>query len=569
MGNPDLEGWSGFSDLPGARQEAQRVTTVLAGQGFTVKANIDGKADKIIEDLHGDAWRILHLAGHGEHDFSITIEPEKDPQALCVSCGQRLPEQKETVSGMVIGQHAFLTPGDVEQMRWVPELVFINCCHLGKTQSAKPVDYNRLAANLAVQFIRMGVKAVVAAGWAVDDHAALAFAESFYTHLLDGGTFGDAVRAARESIWIRYPSVNTWGAYQCYGDPSYSLRSDGKHGTPGQGQPFHAPVELVSELRNLIEFNRMESRESSDNSATVDSLRQRIASLEERIPDDRKAAWFQRGDVASAYGLVWGEVGVYAEAIDWLERAIKAEKADLSVRAIEQYANFQVRHAGEQWQQIQATEGSANTKQQLELIEQRRKDLIERIDKAIVLIDFLRQRGTTIERYNLLGSAYKRLALLHDDAKGRLEALSKMAEYYRSAYDLSEHSDPYPFSNWSQAQALITRGRSKKQQLQLRDECRQMLEVVRKRAEIDPDFWNSVAQPDLEVVLLLAQTGLKETQIKERTQSIIEAYERARERGASPREIASVLENLDFIIAMSGGLPKAIRDALGAIRAAV
>ena len=33
---------------------------------------------------------------------------------------------------MVIGRDIFLTPGDIEQMRWVPELVFINCCHLGK-----------------------------------------------------------------------------------------------------------------------------------------------------------------------------------------------------------------------------------------------------------------------------------------------------------------------------------------------------------------------------------------------------------------------------------------------------
>ena len=29
--------------------------------------------------------------------------------------------------------YTFLTPGDVEQMRCVPELVFINCCHLGNT----------------------------------------------------------------------------------------------------------------------------------------------------------------------------------------------------------------------------------------------------------------------------------------------------------------------------------------------------------------------------------------------------------------------------------------------------
>ena len=73
-----------------------------------------------------------------------------------------------------LGRDIVLTPGDIEQMRWVPELVFINCCHLGKPGAG--TDRGALAANLGMQFIRMGVRAVVAAGWAVDDAAALAFA---------------------------------------------------------------------------------------------------------------------------------------------------------------------------------------------------------------------------------------------------------------------------------------------------------------------------------------------------------------------------------------------------------
>jgi tetratricopeptide (TPR) repeat protein len=350
------------------------------------------------------------------------------------------------------------------------------------------------------------------------------------------------------------------------------LRSAANRRPSSQPQPFHSPTELAAELHNLVEFVHMESRKSSDNSATVNTLRQSLSILEDRIPDNQKAAWYQRGDVASAYGLVWGEVGVYAEAIDWLERAIQAEKANLSVHAMERYANFQVRHAGEQWQQLRKATGLNATQQQIEVIDQKRKELIATIEQAIGLIDFLRQRGTTSERYSLLGSAYKRLALLHEDAKDRVAALSKMAEYYRLAYELSNNADPYPFTNWSQAQAFITRGRSKKRtelQLYLRDECQQMLEVVEKRAETEPNFWNSVAKPDLEVVLLLAQSGLNASQVKAKSERIIEAYHSAFKRGASPREMASVYENLDFLIAMGDSLPKSLRDALLAIRAAI
>lgn len=566
VGNPDLEGWALFPDLPGARQEGQRVAAVLAAGGFTVDACIDERADRIIDGLHRDAWRILHLAGHGEHDFTLLM-PDKDES--CLSCGQTLPEQKKNLSGMVIGKNTFLTPGDVGQMRWVPELVFINCCHLGKTQSATPREYNRLAANLAVQFIRMGVKAVVAAGWAVDDGAALAFAESFYTHLLDGESFGEAVRAAREEIWVQYPDVNTWGAYQCYGDPSYRLRSNGGSSVPRVVHPFHAPAELVAELHNLTESIRMESREPGSDAGALESLRQRISEMTTRIPEPQREGWLKRGDVATALGLAWGESGAYSEAIDWLERAMKAEKGDLSVRAVEQYANFQVRRAAEQWQQLQDKAASTS-------LSREREALSARIEKALNALDFLCERAPTVERLNLLGSACKRLAMVNEEEGPRQEALFNMANYYRRAYELGGKGNIYPFSNWAVAKALVSAlaapGGSKRQSdelLRLRDECQQMMEVVLERANSEPNFWNSVAQPDLEVVMLLAQPKLSAKLATEAAQRISDGYRSAFKRGSSPREMASVRESIDFVIAMSGTASRPLRTALAAIRAAL
>ena len=92
---------------------------------------------------------------------------------------------------MVIGDGIYLTPAEIRQMRQVPELVFINCCHLGHIEatdggtSKERQDQNLIAANVATEFIRMGVHAVVAAGWAVDDGAALTFATAFYDRMLE------------------------------------------------------------------------------------------------------------------------------------------------------------------------------------------------------------------------------------------------------------------------------------------------------------------------------------------------------------------------------------------------
>jgi hypothetical protein len=120
-------------------------------------------------------------------------------------------------------------------MRVVPELVFVNCCHLAARNTAQlltgdgsdgaaPPDRPRSAAGVAEELIKIGVRCVIAAGWAVEDDAAKAFATSFYDALLGGRRFIDAVAEAREVAWAL--GGNTWAAYQCYGDPDWCFVRD-------------------------------------------------------------------------------------------------------------------------------------------------------------------------------------------------------------------------------------------------------------------------------------------------------------------------------------------------------
>jgi tetratricopeptide (TPR) repeat protein len=477
---------------------------------------------------------------------------------------------------MVIGKDTFLTPGDVSQMRWVPELVFVNCCHLGRTGPATVLansgDYNLLAANLAVEFIRMGVKAVVAAGWAVDDRAALAFAESFYSHLLDGECFGDAVRAAREEIWVRFPDVNTWGAYQCYGDPGYRLRSSTERTVPAAPRAFHTPAELVAELHNLTESIRMESRETTAGEGDLEQQRPRIARLIARIPEQHRETWLERGDVAMALGLAWGELGDYAQGVEWLERSLDADTGDISLRALEQHANFIIRRAGAQWRQLRERAELAGSGQSGDALAAQQKAIIEGIEQARAALDYLCQRAPTVERLSLLGSACKRLAMVHTDEGSRAEALAEMADYYRRAYELDPLSGTYPFTNWALATAVSCPERKSltpTQRKKLRDECERILEAHRERDRQQPNFWNSAGQADLELVLLLASSRLSAVQAEAAAERIISGYREAFRRGASPREMASVREQLEFVNALNVSRSTRLNAALAAIRAAL
>src|SRR5205814_5330234 len=168
------------------------------------------QAMEVVNRLYRHPYRIVHVAGHGMYD-----ERGADERAR---------------SGVVLSDGLLLSAAEVDAMEVVPELVFLNCCHLGQIDRS-PVAFNKLAYSVARQLIDIGVRAVVVAGWAVEDDPASLFAETFYEALLaDNLSFGEAVFQARCVTWTRYPGSITWGAYQAYGDPGW--RVDPKSDAP-------------------------------------------------------------------------------------------------------------------------------------------------------------------------------------------------------------------------------------------------------------------------------------------------------------------------------------------------
>ncbi|HEY6896733.1 MAG TPA: CHAT domain-containing protein [Rhodocyclaceae bacterium] len=502
-----------FQQLPGARAEAERVTKALRDNGFRVTTAIDQNQIAIMQGLHADAYRILHLAGHGVHEYELedTAPPEK-----CDACLQPLPTIEKIRSGMVIGPNAILTPGDVEQIRWVPELVFINCCHLGVTLTHDHSSFGRLAANLAAQFIRMGVKAVIAAGWAVDDGPACAFAESFYCAMANGRRFGKAVLEARQHVRRAFPQSNTWGAYQCYGDPDYRLHEDGD-GNDDDTASYFSPEALVTDLENLA------SRASVEPVAP-----QEIKNLIAKIPEKLEEEWCKKSAVATALGLAWGQLECFEEAIIHLDKATQDESAVMSLKALEQRANYKARHAANL-----AAKG-------------KHSEAIELFSKAEVELKALLGMGPTSERHNLLASLWKRRASAF--AEGRLEALANMKSSYVEAARLcpaDSTKDAYPKTNSLLADALlglINGSLTASQRTQIIQGCREVAFKPRQQKSEMPGFWDATAEADAMTVAALAGETL-EAEMND----LVGRYRLAFSRGASPREAASVLDQFRFI----------------------
>ncbi len=548
VGNPDLEGDASFPDLPGARTEAGAVRDLLRGHfpAGDVTDLIDAKAADIVAALHRQPWRVLHLAGHGEHAFKAT--PESPP-----------------LSGLVIGKGVFLTPGDVAQMRYVPELVFINCCHLGKTQQTGPRPaFGKLAANLGAQFIEMGVRAVVCAGWAVDDEAALTFARSFYSELFAGRSYRDAVKTARQNTHTHHRDRNTWGAYQCYGDPAWRLVREGG-GNGRKAEPAYVSRhELLADLDNLAEAARVQMRREGVADDTV-AARQTAAvkRLLDRVPAVARDAWLARADIAAGVGFAYAEALLFEAALEWLEKALRARDGDCPVRAVEQAANMRVRLAAAAAAALRAKPRATAT----ELMA-----VGDRIEATIRELDFINQRAATPERLLLLGGACKRLAWVRSDTAPRIEALLNMAQYYRSALDLQGGDSGYAMANWGVACLLLQRlapdiGRGHWHG-ELDALVTRQAERNAARLAAEPELWAAVGLGDLLLVqLLLAVPDAAACRaIGERAST---AYRAALARGASPREAASVREHLEFLVDMTPLWPEAAGQALQAVRQAV
>lgn len=514
VGNPDLGGTAAFCDLPGAREEARQVAEQLAASGYEVTDVIDQGATPIMEAMHKDSWRILHLAGHGVHE-------------------QRAAGGGRPVSGMVIGPDSFLTAGDIAQMRFVPELVFVNCCHLGRVDGGRELDRLGLAANLGEEFVRMGVRAVIAAGWAVDDRAGLVFAATFYRAMLAGEPLGEAVRLAREEVWSRFPEVNTWGAYQCYGDPDFRFHRDGG-ARQTRYPPFATPNELVAELDNLAADLRSGSKDAGG---------ERIGRRLARIPPTQSERWLQRADVCAALGLAWGETRNWPEAIRWLEQALTAERGECSMRALEQYANFRIRQATDQWRESRrlgpAKRASVRAQQ------------VACIEAAILDLDTLCRRAPTVERLNLLGGAYKRLACVEEHADRQFEALVNMAHHYHLAF--SRRRDAYAFTNWAVASLLAGQRGTLPEGPALAEalpEIDHLEREVSRRNQDDPNFWDGATLADLALIRWLAGNGSppRRRTGKDPAATLVTAYREVVSRAASPRERSTLAEHIEFLL---------------------
>jgi pimeloyl-ACP methyl ester carboxylesterase len=433
-----------YPRLRGAREEARTVASLLTASlpTDTVHSLIAGDEDPcltvdavaVTSALLAHDWRIVHIAGHGEPPL-LEAQPQPDRDAPPPPAPAAAPKMLDP-RGIVLSNNLFLGPREMKSMRVVPELVFINCCHLGAIDPARVekvahlhYDRTRFAATVAEQLIDIGVRCVVVAGWAVDDDAASVFATHFYRSLLNGNRFMDATAAARREARKAAPASSTWAAYQCYGDPDwvFSTASEDANQPAETTQQGFDTIASAQALILALEIAVNESRYKKTPAVQVAEM---IRTLESRFGH----LWQHMGSVCEAFAQAWAEAGETNLAIGWFQRALAANDGSASLHASEQLGELKARRA---WAKVY---GAAPANRAATLNSARKQTR-----NAINLLSRVHRLQPTLGRASLCGMAYKYMAwieLMANNEAAEQKALQKMQEYFTTAEQLVLANDP-------------------------------------------------------------------------------------------------------------------------------
>lgn len=564
VGAPLTDGWTSargetlaFSPLPGAEDEARQVTRLLSSQQWQVKALQPGSGfERVRTALYERSWRVLHLCGHGVVDQWVGEQ------------GQGALRRPMLRTGMVLSHQQVLSAGDVEQMDPAPEFVFINCCYSGRDGRADGVHRNdpMLASSLALQFIRMGSKAVVAAGWQVDDADGLAFASALYAALLDGQPFGDAVREARRVVYTQgngsTPRSNTWGAYQCYGDPQWRLVAQ----LPGSEQGSSVMAEAHRCMSKYELASRILQMVAIAGDKPADVLLAQLDELIARLRDDPdRREWLRSSRVRAALGEAYRELGAHLKALTWFQRAAKTAYSRLELRHLELGVNSLSRLQPEDMTADQHA-GHRAARSLLAVL-----DRLDQLDASGLKVEPESRdeyaASAASERLCLQGSdCMRQAAAITDSPVGRGGLLYLAARAYRRGYiskvkrgDLAERRAFALSSALVAAGLTVLVGSRPHAQRMLRrlqrplrpamdwEGATQLLLDEMERVALGATFWHYTNTLDLLLARQVLAIALNEAAPADDLQRVGNLLERALVRWPAPVEVESMLHRMRLI----------------------
>jgi hypothetical protein len=392
IGNPNLEGF--MVNLEGAENEVRSVAKSFKDEKYLTTSLINTGFGEIVCNLFPNEYKIIHIAGHGQYD-------------------PKMPDD----GGIVIGHNKYLKPSDFNNLSYVPEMVFVNCCYVGNFNDEAErsmASRNRMAASIGAQLIQLGVKVVIVAGWAIADGAAELFASTFYQEMLKGEMFGNAVKKARAECYQKHGYTNTWGAYQAYGNHAYKLKPSSSSGSSNDPK-FLLEKQIEVELYNL-KAKSDPNNPLNGNPYDGVNIFERLKAIEEHITKSN----IENARIYELLALGYMLNNAQNDAIRIFELMKKSPKALFTLKALEDYLRLKIN---------QIKQGQVEYTLKLEKI----NDVIQSIEHLLTI-------SNTADRFII--SAKASLGLfeiqLLNKKKFDIQTLTIAKDAYLKAFELSD-----------------------------------------------------------------------------------------------------------------------------------
>jgi len=376
--------------------------------------------------------------------------------------------------------------------------------------------------------------------------------------MLDGYAFGAAVQEARKATFEAHPRTNTWGAYQCYGDPDYVLPRGRARLADGDEQPLVSLEHARAKIEYLAQSAQTLYGEE------LARLGDRLRALRSKI---ESRGWLKQGRMQLALAHAFGDVEDFAAAVDHYRAALALADSACRLKDLEQLANLQVRAAAREFLAQPGAEAESRA--------------LAEIDSAIRLLVLLartpevaavargagnpaetvelapapalaNEAGATPERLRLIAAAYRRRALVSEQR--RVESLTAMRDWYKAAADKAKDTGEKqadPLLNWLAGEVCLRwyGQATSASEAALRERAKEARDELEARQAPDwgADFWVAVGLADYALTDALLGGASTPDEIDKR-------YREAWQYG-SPRELASVRDHVEFLLRMAESAP--------------
>ena len=217
---------SSISDQPRVSRTVNKAPSVLiiAANPNNDLVWLDEEVETVMSSV-GHLAEVTVLSGTRATMIDTLRELRKGCYSIVHYCGHAVSETASGEGALLLHDGRLLTASTITgNLRGAPT-VFLNACQSarGTPESELTQAWDGVTSTLSDAFLHGGAAGVIGSVADVGDKEGAQFAGTFYRHLIQGITLGEAIQSTRKLFCEELPDNPVWSSFVLFGNPSALL----------------------------------------------------------------------------------------------------------------------------------------------------------------------------------------------------------------------------------------------------------------------------------------------------------------------------------------------------------